>query len=256
MAAVKQMRKPVWVLMTVGMMAALSSPSWADLAGLPDVTVVDGAIVSLRYGGADYVVADGDLVLGETTRWWVDGEGNEILWDPNDPSTNPPSGGSVSGTSTPKPGDTGAKADNFLFQLPNNGATDISSIDGINFQQTVFPILSDTFFLFERGGNDAGSWQAIWADDSLGPVVPFDTAANGGPYANTGIGVNGQNAFGVVFTTDELAKGVRITASGHDTLSISVPVPEPSTFMLFAVGALGLVGFLRGRRRFAHDAGS
>jgi len=39
------------------------------LSGLADVTVVDGAIVSIRHEGTEYVVADGDLMLGTTTRW-------------------------------------------------------------------------------------------------------------------------------------------------------------------------------------------
>jgi len=192
------------------------------LSGLADVTVVNDAIVSLRYGGTEYVVANGDLVLGTTTRWYVIG-GVEHLW----PDGNPVPAGcpTVSGTSNPKVGDIGANADNFLFRL--NGATDISSIDGINFEQTIFPFLTDTFFLFERGGNDTGTWQAIRADGSLGVPVTFSAAS---VYANTGVNVNGQNAFGVVFTTDVPVQGVRITASGHDTLSISTPKPRVSKF--------------------------
>jgi hypothetical protein len=128
----------------------------------------------------------------------------------------------VTGTSTVKDGDVGSKADNFLFTL--DGATNISSIDGIDFQETIFPIPANTFFHFERGGNDTGTWQAIRMDGSLGARVSFSGAAN---YADTGVGVNGQNAFGVVFTTDVPVMGVRITASGHDTFSISVPTVIP-----------------------------
>jgi hypothetical protein len=125
----------------------------------------------------------------------------------------------------------GSKADNFLFTL--NGSTNISSIDGINFQETVFPFLTNTFFHFERGGNDTGTWQAILADGSLGPPLEFSGAAD---YADTGVSVNGQNAYGVVFKTDIPVMGVRIIAEGHDTLSISaltvIPViatsPEPA----------------------------
>jgi len=192
------------------------------LSGLADVTVVNDAIVSLRYAGTEYVVANGDLVLGTTTRWYVIG-GVEYLWPDGDPI--PAGCPTVSGASNPKVGDIGAKADNFLFRL--NGATDISSIDGINFQQTIFPFLTDTFFLFERGGNDTGTWQAIRADGSLGAPVAFSAAS---VYANTGVNVNGQNAFGVVFTTDVPVQGVRITAPGHDTLSISTPKPRVSKF--------------------------
>ncbi len=206
------------------------TPVDADtLSGLADVSVVDDAIVSLQYLGTEYVVADGDLVLGTTTRWYIPADtGIPTLWVEGDPAP----ADTVSGTSNAKEGDVGSKADNFLFAL--DGATNISSIDGIDFQETIFPLQTDTFFLFERGGNDKGTWQAILVDGSLGEAVEFDKAANGGPYADTGISANGQNAYGVVFTTDVPVQGVRITASGHDTLSISTPAasepgePEPT----------------------------
>jgi hypothetical protein len=202
------------------MLVVLAAPVVADtLTGLPDVTVVGGAVVSLRHDGAEYVVANGDLILGTTTRWYIVG-GVETLWPDGDPAP----AATVPTASTPKVGDTGAKADNFLFT--ENGATDISSIDGIDFQQTIFPSLTDTFFVFERGGNDAGTYQTILADGSLGQPVSILTAAAGGPYANTGVGVNGQNAFGVVFKTDVPVQGVRINAPGHDTLSISAKKPN------------------------------
>jgi len=209
------------------------------LSGLADVTVVDDAIVSLQYSGTGYVVADGDLILGTTTRWYIPTDtGVETLWAEGDPAP----AATVSGTSNPKDGDVGSKADNFLFRL--DGSTNISSIDGIDFQETVFPVLVDTIFVFERGGNDKGTWHAILADGSLGAEVAFDKASAGGPYANTGVNVGGQNAYGVVFTTDVLVKGVRITASGHDTLSISA-IPEPATIALLGLGGLAL---LRRRR--------
>jgi hypothetical protein len=182
-------------------------------SGLADVTVVDDAIVSFRYEGKEYVVANRDLTLGTTTRWYVVA-GVETLWDEGAPAP----AATTSGSSGPKAGDVGSKADNFQFRI--DGSTNISSIDGIDFQQTIFPFLTDTFFLFERGGNDTGTWQAIYANGSLGPEVAF-SAAN--VYADTGVNVNGQNAFGVVFKTDVPVQGVRITAPGHDTLSISTP---------------------------------
>ena len=125
--------------------------------------------------------------------------------------------------SNPKGGDIGEKADNFFLRV--NNANNISSIDGIHFQETLFETPADTFFLFERGGNDTGTWQAIHADRSpAGPLVSFIRGDQGGPYANTGVNVGGQNAWGVAFTTDTPVAGVRISASGHDTLSISTPV--------------------------------
>lgn len=205
------------------------------LEGLPDVTVVDDAIVNISYGGADY--SPEGLILGTTSRWYIPDGGEETLWVEGDPAP----AATVGGTSNPKEGDVGSHADNFAFRV--DGSNNISSIDGIDFQQTIFPNLVDTVFLFERGGNDEGTWQAILPDDTLGEPVAFSKANAGGPYADTGVGVGGQNAYGVVFTSDEPIKGVRITASGHDTLSISA-VPEPATIML-----LGLGGFALLRRR-------
>jgi hypothetical protein len=205
------------------MLAMVATWSHADtLAGLADVNVVDGEIVSLQYGGIDYVAAAGDLLLGTTTRWYVDANGVETLWAEGDPA--PPA--TVSGTSNPKVNDVGSNADNFVF-AGSGVEGGMSSIDGIDFQETLFAVPSDTFFLFERGGNDAGIWQAILADGSLGAEVAFDKTANGGPYADTGVSAGGQNAYGVVFKTDVPVQGVRITASGHDTLSISALAPEP-----------------------------
>ncbi|MHC4510898.1 MAG: hypothetical protein ACYTAO_18405, partial [Planctomycetota bacterium] len=207
------------ILLMLLVPALVSTSAHADkLTGFSDVTVVDGAIVSLRYDGIEYVVADGDLVQGTTTRWYVPASGSETLWVDGTPV--PPA--TVSGTSSVKSGDIGPKADNFLFTL--NGSTNISSIDGIDFQQTIFPSLATTFFHFERGGNDTGTWQAIHADGSLGEPVAFSGAND---YADTGVNVNGQNAYGVVFTTDVPVQGVRITASGHDTFSISIPARLP-----------------------------
>ena len=208
-------KRPDYLILLV--LAAVHSYAVADeLVGLSDVTVEGGELVSLQYESKAYVVAEGDLLLGTTTRWYVT-NGTENLWVEGDPTP----AATVNGTSTVKAGDVGSKADNFNF---NNGGTNISSIDGIDFQETVFPFLSNIFFLFERGGNDQGTWQAINADGSLGTPVQF-TASN--VYGNTGVNVGGQNAFGVVFITDKPVMGVRVTASGHDTLSISAPVPVP-----------------------------
>ena len=205
--------------LTLFAVVVMAAPVGANtLSGLADVTVVDGAIVSFRYEGAEYVVEEGDLTLGTTTRWYIPPSGVETLWVDGTPTPD----ATVSGTSNVKDGDVGPKADNFLFTL--GGSTNISSIDGIDFQETVFPFLTNTFFHFERGGNDTGTWQAILADGSLGAPLAFSAAT---AYADTGVDVNGQNAYGVVFTTDVPVKGVRITASGHDTFSISVPTVIP-----------------------------
>jgi len=225
---------PVIVLLSMSLCSTVRADS---LSGLPDVTAVDDALVSLLYLGTEYVVADGDLVLGTTTRWYIPTDtGIETLWAEGDPAP----AATVSGTSDPKASDVGSKADNFLFRLDGNN--DISSIDGIDFQQTIFPIPVDTIFVFERGGNDSGTVQAILADDSLGTALTL--TKNADPYANTGVNVGGQNAFGYVLTTDVPVKGLRITASGHDALSISA-IPEPATICLLSLGGLMI---LRRRR--------
>jgi len=232
----------------------MSAPVWGDsLHGLSDVTVVDGTIISFRYEGTEYVVEEGVVSLGTTTRWYIV-NGVEILWEEGDPV--PPEAPTVPDpSSNAKIGDVGSKGDNFMFTL--NGSTNISSIDGINFQETVFPFLTNTFFHFERGGNDTGTWQAILADGSLGTPVPFSGAAD---YADTGVSVNGQNAYGVVFTTDIPVMGVRITAEGHDTLSISaltvIPLiatrPEPADGALHEDSWVNL-SWSPGRSAVSHD---
>ncbi len=187
------------------------------LTGFSDVTVVSDAIVSLRYGGTEYVVAKGDLMLGTTTRWYIPTATKvPTLWKDGDPT---PAGTNTAGA-PPKPEDPGSEGDNFFFR--RNGANDMSSIDAIDFQETIFPSLTNTIFVFERGGNDTGTFQAILADGSLGTPVAFSGAS---VYKDTGVDVAGQHAFGVVFTTEVRVKGVRITAPGHDALSVSaVPV--------------------------------
>jgi uncharacterized Zn-binding protein involved in type VI secretion len=186
------------------------------LTGFKDITMAGNALVRLRYGGTEYVVANGDLMLGTTTRWYIPpATGVATLWKEGDPAP----AATVPTASDPKTADVGSNADDWIFAV--SGAVDgMSSIDGIDFQETVFPFPTDTIFVFERGGNDTGKFQAILQDGSLGPAVPFVPAANGGPYADTGFDVGGQHAFGVVFTTTVRVKGVRIAAPGHDTLTI------------------------------------
>lgn len=213
----------------------------AGLVGVSDIQVDNDELLSLTYDGATYVVADGDLVTGTTTRWYIDpASSEETLWP--DGTSYPLGSPTVSGTSTPKDGDIGANADDFIFRLGGNNH--ISSIDGIDFQETVFDEPTDIFFMFERGGNDQGTIQLIMPDGSLGAPMTFAKGtAGGGPYADTGVSVSGQNAWGLAITSDMPAIGFRVTASGHDALSIST-VPEPTTLLLLGVGAV----LLRKRR--------
>ncbi len=108
------------------MLVVATGSAQADtLTGLADVTVADGAIVSLRVDGTEYVVADNDLILGTTSRWYIPADSNEaVLWAEGDPAPE----ATVSDTSDPKEGDVGSKADNFQFAL--EGSTNLSSIDG------------------------------------------------------------------------------------------------------------------------------
>jgi hypothetical protein len=203
-------RVSVAVLFSMFLCSAVQADS---LSGLSVITVYDDSIndtlsmTSLTFDGKVYVVADGDLAVGTTTRW---DNGTQVV-DPAPPALN-----------------IGANADNFLFESVINGRrdTNISSLDGLDYQETVFPFLVSTMFVLERGGNDNGTVQAILADGSLGTALTL--TGGGAPYANTGVVVrdrngNGQNAFGYVLTTDVPVKGLRITATGHDTLSISAP---------------------------------
>ena len=213
---------PAIVLLSMFLCTAVQADQLVGL-GSPDVVggVVDGneVVVSLTYAGTEYVVADGALVTGTTTRWYIPAStGVETQWVDGDPVQ--PEMPTVAGTSNPKVGDHGWKADNFTFRVPS-WTNDICSIDGIDFMQTVFESLSDTFFVFERNGNDNGTVQAIRSDGSLGPALTL--TGGGSPYAATGISVGDQDAYGFVLITDAPAKGLRITASGFDALSISIP---------------------------------
>jgi hypothetical protein len=205
-------------LVLLGLAVALPSAPADELVPLSDVTVENNTMVSLRFEGKEYVVAEGDLVLGTTTRWYIQG-GQEIHWVDGDPAP----AATVAGTSNPKVADIGSNADDFTFG-PAGSEDGMSSIDGIDFQETLFEVPNTLFFLLERGGNDSGTWQSILPDGSLGDPVSFN-AAN--VYGQTDTVVSGQNAFGVAFKTDAPAIGVRIAASGHDTFTISTPATIP-----------------------------
>lgn len=210
-------KKVFYSLFLVFLVGAMSAHA-DELISMPDATIEDGELISFRFQGKEYIPANGDVVLGTTSRWYVSG-GVETLWEEGGPTP----AATVTGTSTPKPNDVASNADDFFFG-PAGSEDGMSSIDGIDFQETIFENTSTLFFAFEQGGNDNGSWRAIYADGSMGPAVAF---TSGSVYGSTGVTIGSQVAHGVAFRTDAPAIGVRITASGHDTYCICIPKPIP-----------------------------
>lgn len=198
---------------------------------------------SLTWQGGTYT--PDDFIYGETTRWWLHETHRrpDRLWLEGTPV--PADLVPVPDTSNPKELDVGSLADNNIWKInPNVGTTsaDISSLDGIHYQETLFADLQDTIFVFERGGNDNGTIQAILEDDSLGPA--FELIKGGAPYERIG-NYSGQTDYGYVYQADAPIKGIRISAPGHDSLSILV-APEPATLSL--IGLAGLILLARRRR--------
>jgi hypothetical protein len=214
-----------------------------SLSGFNTVTInnADPANVfleDLTYEGNTY--AGNVLLFGTTTRYYNTTNGTTLLWPEGDGV--PADISIVPSTSNPKTGDVGSHADNLLW---NSGSPDISSLDGIAFQRTVFSSLVSAIFVFERGGNDSGTVQPILADDSLGAPLTLTAGSNAGnPYLLVG-NFSGQNDNGYVYLADVPIKGIQINAPGHDALTITA-VPEPATLSLLG---LGLGGLLLARRR-------
>ena len=228
--------KQIVLALSLIMVAGIASAD--TVMGLGDVTVVEsgGNLTLETVTWNSHTYTSDQLVTGETTRWslhpthrrpdrlWVEGDPVEP-WMPT-----------VGGTSSAKAGDVGSRADTLEWRV--DGVNWISSIDGIDYQETLFVEPVTEIFVFERGGNDNGTIQAILMDDSLGIELALN--AGGAPYANTGVNVGGQNAFGYVFQSDVPVKGLRITASGHDSLSV-LTTPEPATLSLFGLAGLMLI---------------
>ena len=234
----KQIVLALSLIMVAGVVSADMVSPFTDV--VVNNSAADNVFVeTLTWNGTAY--DGGQLVYGETTRWslhpthrrpdklWIEGDAPED-WMPT-----------VGGTSTPKAGDVGSHADNNLWV--SDAGADISSIDGIDYQETLFVEPVTTIFVFERGGNDNGVIQAILMDDSLGEELAL--VKNGLPYGPIG-NYTGQTDTGYVFESTVPVKGIRITASGHDSLMIAT-TPEPGTLALFGLAGLMLVA--RRRRR-------
>ena len=131
---------------------------------------------------------------GTTTRFYNNDAAGTSVWAEGDPV--PADLVPVAGTSNPKVGDVGSNADNNVWFTTS---PDISSLDGIAFQQTIFDAPVQTIFVFERGGNDNGSIQPILLDDTLGGAL--NLVGGGLPYSLIG-NFSGQNDFGYVYTAD------------------------------------------------------
>ena len=110
--------------------------------------------------------------------------------------------------------------------------------------ETIFSTPTDTFFIFENGGNDAGTIQPINLNDTLGSELAFNSSTYTDTPYDSGIG--SQDVKGLVVTTATLVKGIRITSSGFDALSISAvyyeeatptPTPTPTRTATFISGS-------------------
>ncbi len=229
--------KPFWLGLLLICLPIGSLPAADVVGGFNSVTIdnTDPAnvfISSLTYNATTYT--PGQFFYGTTTRFYNTSAGGTAVWIEGDPV--PGDIVEVPGTSNAKVNDVGSHADNNLWVAA--GSTDISSIDGLPFQQTIFASPVDTIFVFERGGNDNGTISPILLDDTLG--TPLTLTANGAPYLSTGFSVAGQNAFGYVYTADSPIKGIQISAPGHDALSILSlsAVPEPGALFVLALGGL------------------
>ncbi len=204
----------------------------AEITAFNDVTVVDGSLATLTWSGTSYSAAQ--LVLGTTTRYYNNDQGGVTAWLPEG-SEVPGDLVAVSGTSNAKVDDVGSHADNFLW-----AGADISSLDGLVYQETIFATPTDTIFVFERGGNDSGTIYGI-----TGGAIDGGTALDKTIHYGTIGNFSGQTDKGYVVQFDTAVDGIRIAASGHDSLTVTT-IPEPATMSILALG--GLLALRRRRK--------
>ncbi len=128
-------------------------------------------------------------------------------------------------------------ADNFNI---DNFASQLNPHDIINFGGDLFSDENGSnpdFFIFENGGNDSGTIQAIFPDDSLGNEVSFSSSDFGDTSYDSSVG--GQDIKAVAFeirdlldasgenlTNSSVIKGIRINSGGLDPSCIcAVTIP-------------------------------
>ena len=178
------------ILSAIIMIPTVSADS---LAGHGNITATGngGTITDITYDGATYDVSSGDVVTGDVTKY--------------DSSDNPITGGDYP--------DTGAE-DFDLSTCASNGAS-----GPMTYLEVIFSEKSDIFFIYENGGTDSGTIQAIDGGSLVGSALSFSS----GTYTGTGYksGVGNQDVKGMVYTTDSKVDGFRVTSAGIDILSFS-----------------------------------
>jgi hypothetical protein len=171
-----------------------------------------GDILTISHDGETYLVGDGDLFNGTTTRY----DGETVY-----------NGGSY----------LSEYADDFDIG-------DAASLDGITHMESIFAEPAKIFFIFENSGNDDITVQGIDASGDLtGTTVSL--TGNTSDYGDTGYIGAGQPAKGFCFMVDKEVYGIRITGGGFDALSVSAvyqaPPAQPPEITSSAVvdGAVG-----------------
>lgn len=232
------MKRTITKLALAGLALCVAAPGWALFAPITSITATGTS-------GSDTILLTSVTVGGETVPVSMLATGM--------------SSGVFQGGTTP--GFPAENADDFNI---TSFASRYEPLDTVLFGGGLY---SDTnasafdFVIFENGGNDSGTIQAIFADDSLGQPVAFGSSASF--WGDTGFTSNVQDQAikGMTFALTDLKdavgndllptsviKGIRINSADIDPSTIAAVIPEPSVLALLAVGSVALGGRLRGRR--------